>query len=287
MSQGCQIWRTPGSPLLIECSAELLRQVHREGSGERRGWLYGRRRDGLIHLLAARRSGHSRDLRLVGLERVGVFAVRSQGDVFLTERDLEFAERNGADLTLVLAGQQGGFFVPERDGSMVAIRSHREFAVPDAGTLKASGGKAGISAMLNAGALTACLVLSIAAALYAQPRAALTLRVHEEAGQLVAVWSPGVRGTLAIRDGMNKLQVPVSVQETRSTYEPEGRDVNIVLTTLEGMTREEQVHVRGQVASTPPLEDQIVKLEAERQGLIEEAEANRIKLGQLEKMLRH
>jgi hypothetical protein len=250
--------------------------------------LYGRRRDSQIHLLAARRSGHSKDPRLAGLERVGVFAVRSQGDVFLTERDLEFVERNGADLTLVLAGHQGGFFVREADGSIAAIRSHQEFAFPDAGPHSKTG-KSSFGAVLNAVALTACLALSVAAALYAEPKAALTLSVHEEAGQLVAVWSPGVRGTLWIRDGTIQLQMPVSVQETRSTYKPEGRDVSVVLTTAEGMTRDEQVHVADspQVASLQSLVDQITKLEGERQWLMAEAEANRIRLAKLEGILRH
>ena len=53
------------------------------------------------------------------------------GEVFLTEKDLEFAEWNGADVALVLAAEQGGFFVREADGSILAIRSHQEFAVPN------------------------------------------------------------------------------------------------------------------------------------------------------------
>ena len=169
-----QVWSTPQSPLRIEYSAELLRQVRlRRSSGDRHGLLYGRRQDSLVRLLAARRAAHPRDVRLSGLEQVGVFAVRSRGDVFLTEQDLEFAERNKAEITLVLAGRQGGFFVPEKDGSIQAIRSHQEFAVPD---FNPAGKSLLNHSWLNAAAMAACLVLSVAAALFAEPKAALTLQ---------------------------------------------------------------------------------------------------------------
>ena len=283
MSEAYQIWTTPKNPLRIEYSAELLRQVQGEGSGERRGILYGRRNDTQIRLLAARRAGHARDPRLNGLEQVGAFAVRSRGDVFLTDQDLEFAERNGAEFTLVLAGERGGFFVPEKDGSMRAIRSHREFAVPDC----APGRKGGVSrSLLNAVAMAGCLIVAVAAALYAEPRAVLMLSVHEEAGQLVAVWSPGVRGTLEIRSRNGSIQLPVSVQERRTTFQPETGDVDFVLTTLDGVAREEHLSIVDSTRrEAAPLVDQITKLEAEREKLITEANANRLRLAQLEKML--
>ncbi len=269
----------------IEYSAELLRQVHREGSGDSRGVLYGRRRDSQIRLLAARRAGHSRDPRLIGLERVGVFAVRSGGEVFLTEKDLEFAERNGADLALVLAAEQGGFFIREADGAILAIRSHQEFAVPNLRPKKAGSGRG----WLNVTALAACLVLSVAAALYAEPKAALTLSVHEEAGQLIALWGPGVRGTLEILDGEHKLQVPITVQETRATYQPESGNVSILLTTLDGMTREEHVRIlespRKKAAAVSPLVEQIARLETEREMLMVQSRANGVRLAQLERLV--
>jgi hypothetical protein len=219
------------------------------------------------------------------LEQVGAFAARSRGDVFLTDQDLEFAERSGAEFTLVLAGGRAGFFVPEKDGSILAIRSHHEFAVPRAAPAR----KSSLSrSWLNAVAMAGCLVLAVAAALYAEPRVVLTLSVHEEAGQLVAVWSPGVRGTLEIRSRNRAIQLPVSVQETRATFQPEAGDVDFLLTTLEGVTREEHLSIvdssrRQETAS--PLVDQITKLEAEHDRLTAEANANRLRLAQLEKML--
>jgi len=253
--------------------------------------LYGRRRDSQIRLLAARRTGHSRDLCLTGLERVGVFAVRSGGDVFLTEQDLEFAEWNGAGIALVVAAERGGFFVHEADGSILAIRSHQEFAVPDASlSRKSPAGRSAWKAALNVIAMAACLVLSVAAALYAEPKAMLILRVHEEAGQLVALWSPGVRGTLEIRDGDLKIQVPITVQETRTTYQPETRDVDIVLTTLDGVTREEHIRIDDLVprktSAIPRLLEEVAGLGEERDRLVVGSRANRKRIGMLERMLR-
>jgi hypothetical protein len=296
--------------LEIEYSAELLRQVQREGSGERRGVLYGRRRDSQVRLLAARRTGNCRDLRLAGLERVGVFVVRAEGEVFLTERDLEFAEGNGAlqytapqrkavagasspceeatascgaEIALVLAARRGGFFVRETDGTILAIRSHQEFSVPCPDSPK----KTGIGRWLNAAAMTVCLVLAVAAALYAEPRAALTLSVREEAGQLIALWSPGVRGTLEIRDGERRLQVSISVLETRTTYEPESGDVSMVLTTLDGMTREEHIRIvdspRRKTAASL-LGEQIASLEAERDRLLAQSRTNEGRIARLERL---
>ena len=258
-----QVWTTPQSPLRIEYSAELLLQVQREGSGEGRGVLYGRRYGTQVRLLAARRAGYARDPRLVGLEQVGVFAVRLRGNVFLTEQDLEFAQRNGVGVTLVLAGRRGGFFVPEKDGSTLAIRSHQEFSVPDAVPVAknrvnhSSVHTAEVNAALNGMGMAVCLVLAVAAALYAEPKAALTLAVHEEAGALVAVWSPGVLGTLEIRDSERKIQVPVSVPETRTTYQPDSGDVEFVLTSLDGTTRQE--HINTVNSARKPLLQLVVK----------------------------
>src|SRR5579872_4383930 len=283
MNQAYQVWNIPQSPMRIEYSAELLRQVQVEGSGSGRGVLYGRRHDSQVRLLGARRSGGSRDPRLIGLEQVGVFAVRPRGDVFLTDDDLEFAERSNAEFTLVLAGSRGGFFVPEKDGSILAIRSPREFTVPRADTTKSQRFS---RSWLNAVAMAFCLVLAVAAALYAEPKAALTLSVHEEAGQLMAVWSPGVQGTLEIRNRERKIQIPVSMQETRATYVAETGEVDFVLTTLDGVTQEEHTRVvHSPRRQAPPLTEEIEKLEAEKTRLIAEENANRVKLAQLEKIL--
>src|SRR5262249_43441526 len=115
MTQGSRVWNPPGSPLAVEYSAELLRQGQREGAGEKAGVPYGKRMDGRIRLLAARPARHERDLKLAGLERVGVFAVRRSGEVFLSEQDFEFTERHGANLALILVGDRGGFFVRQPD----------------------------------------------------------------------------------------------------------------------------------------------------------------------------
>lgn len=272
----------------MEYSAELLRHVRAEGTGGKRGFLYGRRRDTQIRLLAARRQGKPPDIGLTGLDWVGVFCVRSGGEVFLSEEDLELAGCSGASIALVLTPERGGFFFREADGSMLAIRSYQEFDAPPANATR-SAGRSALKVVLNAVALSACLVLSVAAALYAEPKAALTFGIHEEAGQLVVEWGPGVRGTMEIRDGTRKLQFPVSVDETRATYQPESGDVNFVLLTIDGITREQNIRIvdspRRKISSIPPLIEQIEGLKAERDRLAGESVENKFKIARLEKLV--
>src|SRR5262249_19999956 len=134
-----RVWAPAQSPLRIEYTAELLRQVLREGAGEARGELWGRRGHGWSRLLASRRALHTRHVGVNGLERVGIFAVRRSGEVFLTEQDLQFFERSGLDVALVVAGQRGGFFLRDPNGSITAIRSREEFRVPAAHDTKGTG----------------------------------------------------------------------------------------------------------------------------------------------------
>src|SRR5882724_9462889 len=101
-TQTTRVWNPPQSAVRIEFSDEFLRQVRREGGGEKRGLLYGRRAASETKMLAARSLGHPRDLRLLGLEHVGMFAVRRKGEVFLTEHDLVFAERLNSAVVLVI-----------------------------------------------------------------------------------------------------------------------------------------------------------------------------------------
>jgi hypothetical protein len=281
MNQGSKIWHPAKSPFKIEYSAELLRQVSHEGD---HGILYGRRLDGHIRLLAARRVKHASDLRLVGLERVGIFAVRRTGQVFLTEQDLEFSEQHDAPVALVLAGRCAGFFVREANGTIQAIRSHQEFPVPDFEPPKK---RFSIRSWLNGIALGACLLLPVVAALYAEPKAALTISVHEEARQLVTVWSPGVRGTLRIRNNRRTIEIPVGVDETRATFAPENGTVEIRLTTMDGIAREEYVHVVGPREFTPEnaLIEDIAKLVVDREDLKTQAGQNRARIAKLSEEL--
>jgi hypothetical protein len=263
----------------VEYSPELLRQARKEGARENRGVLYGKRSDTRVRLLAARPARHRKDLKLAGLERVGVFAVRGAGEVFLTEEDLEFTERQSADLALILAGDRGGFFVREPDGVFLTIRSHEEFRASD-GPMRE---KTSIRRWLNIAALIICVAVSVGAVSYAEPKAALSLRVHEVAGQLQIEWSPKIAGTLTLNEGARVVEIPVSAYETRATFAVQGPKIDIRLSTIEGLTREE--HLERASAGAGRLTDEIVRLEQEHARLLAEANENVARLARLEKQI--
>jgi hypothetical protein len=263
----------------VEYSAELLRLVRKEGAGENRGVLYGKRSDSRVRLLAARPARHRRDLKLAGMERVGVFAVRDAGEVFLTEQDLEFTERHGADLALILAGDRGGFFVRESAGIFLTVRSHEEFSAEDRSAKK----RAPIRTWMNVTALAICIAVSVGAVSYAQPKAALTLHVREVSEQLAIEWTPRVSGTLTIADGARSVEIPVSAYETRATFAPQGSRIDVRLSTAEGLVREERVERAGSAAGL--LTDEIAWLEEEHEKLLAEANENAVRLARLEKQL--
>src|SRR5580700_6891925 len=100
-----QLWAPPKSPVLVEYSLEMLRNIR--GSGV----LFGARQRNRVRIAAAEAEE--------GLDPVGVFVVRSRGEVFLTEADLERFEDfqvSGA-VALVVAGGKAGFFVREPGGA--------------------------------------------------------------------------------------------------------------------------------------------------------------------------
>jgi len=117
-------WAPPPSPVRIEYSTTLLRELRRANAG---GVLWGFRNGSEICVLGTRRRP--------GLEPVGIFFVRVRGEVFLTEPDLEVFESCNVAVALVVAGAKAGFFVREADGSIDSIKSHCEFTIsnePDA-----------------------------------------------------------------------------------------------------------------------------------------------------------
>jgi len=115
-------WAPPQSPLRIEYSTDLLREVlTASGSGDARGLLFGMRNGKDVWILAAN--------PLAGAALVGIFVARARGEVFLTESDLEFLETQQAHVALAVVGAKGGFFVREADGSLQSIQSFEEFPV--------------------------------------------------------------------------------------------------------------------------------------------------------------
>jgi hypothetical protein len=286
VTQSTRVWNPPQSSVRIEFSDEFLRQVQREGGGEKRGILYGRRTGAEAKLLAARSLGHARDLRLLGLEHVGMFAVRRKGEVFLTEHDLIFAERLNASVVLVVAGKRAGFFVREPDGSMQVVRSLQEFRVPESEIAK----KPGIlRTWLSAVFSGMFLIGSLGVVLYAQPRAPLTLNLREQSGQLVIRWSHGVLGTLDIINNRRVIQLPVSTQQLQAVFQADPGTVQVRLTPLDGsiLTQgmrfgEAQLVAPVAASAQVQLQAEIARLEEERQRLEAEAAANNALLAKLE-----
>ena len=127
-----QRWNPPQSPVRIEFPPQLVAEAGQESDGEARGSLYGIAIGGEIRIVAASTGSNGLPPRsFPGAEKIGIFTRRADGEVFLSESDLESFEGQRAAVALVIAGDRAGFFVRQADGSIQAIRSHEEFAVPD------------------------------------------------------------------------------------------------------------------------------------------------------------
>src|ERR1051325_3224033 len=110
-------WAPPQSPLRIEFGMELFREMRMEiGRPEGTGVLYGLRHREDVRVLAARRKADPQAPRLAGWELLGMYVLRERGHVFLTEADIEQFQAAQATLALVVAGDRGGFFVPDSSG---------------------------------------------------------------------------------------------------------------------------------------------------------------------------
>jgi len=130
-----QRWNPSQSPVRIEFPPQLPAKLAAESGAEARGSLYGLLLGGEIRVLAARSEDSALPERgprtgdpVKGLEKIGIFVIRNQGEVFLAESDLERFESQRAAVALVIAGSRAGFFVRQADGSIQTIRSHEEFA---------------------------------------------------------------------------------------------------------------------------------------------------------------
>src|ERR1700674_603460 len=103
------IWSPPESPLRIDYSLDLLRELQLQSAEtDQCGFLWGAKVETGVRVTASRPNSD--------LDTVGVFVARLRGEVFLTESDLE--RLGGFSIALVVAGEKGGFFVREADGSI-------------------------------------------------------------------------------------------------------------------------------------------------------------------------
>lgn len=202
-------WAPPESPLRIEYSPALLREVGMAGETvDASGLLYGVR-DGHVIRVAATRAR-------AGLRPVGVFASRPRGQVFLTEEDLEKFEKAEALVALVISGSRGGFFVRDAAGSIETVRSYQEFSFY--APAPAAAKRKRIWAW--------CLALFPLFYLVPRPPP-LAIKLSEDAGQLRISWNRPAPSTLTIRDGGRETAISIDPRQSSVTYARRTGDVAI------------------------------------------------------------
>jgi hypothetical protein len=220
-------WAPSGSPVRIEYSLDLLKQLRfNSAEGDQSGFLWGAKVENSVRVVASRPSA--------GLDTVGVFVVRTRGEVFLTESDLE---RLGSfNIALVMVGSKGGFFVREPGGSIQTIRSYQEFLMAPPPKTKPLERRRVYSWAWACLGLLALLAVPLMAQSYWRPLLAhppVILTVREEAGQLAIGWDPemvGRHGRLEILDGAGQTTVPISSPALASvTYAHDSEKVEVRL----------------------------------------------------------
>jgi len=241
-------WAPPESPLKIEYSTAIVREVRMASAGtDSFGVLYGVRQSQTIQILATR--GRA------GLDPVGIFASRVRGQVFLTEEDLERFEKNEASVALVLSGDKAGFFVRDAQGSMETVRSYREFFV--------SGPPPVTKVSTRKWPWAACLLFLPLFFYRTHPRP-LTLTLHESADQLQISWDAPNEATLSIDDGGKRSIVAIHRDQTTATYVPRSKDVIVAIGSAEARYIRAPTEVDEARAAVEALESKIARLKASR-----------------------
>ena len=243
-------WSPSASPLSVEFPAAALAPL---GRAESSGVLYGSRQGRQVRVtaLSVRQDEEQ--------EKVGVFVSRIRGEVFLTEADLIFMNRQHADLALVVVGSRAGFFVREANGSIQTVRSLEEFSVigeaqpatpPPAAkprpaerkpiarrptTRRPVGGK---TRWVPAGAVALAGLPLMALAMFPQrsvhPQESID--VWEAQHQLRISWTPAQNAVLSITDGGATMSIPVGVDQSSVVYVPRSEEVEVKLTGLRSMS---------------------------------------------------
>lgn len=205
-------WSPRLSPVRIEYSRTLLRSLaRREDQPDHFGLLYGEHSSWGARVLAANPQP--------GLRVVGSFAARARGEIFLTESDLE--RLHGLDpraIALVIAGDNGGFFVREREGSMRTIKSYQEFPVRPPRS----------KAMRRESRWVALVLAAIMAiAILVWPSQAFT--IQGQPGAVRIAIRRGTAGHLEIVDGPERHWIAISPTLTSVVYSPRTTDVKVRL----------------------------------------------------------
>jgi hypothetical protein len=222
-------WEPAKSPLTVELPRDLLLQL---GWSDSRGVLYGSRRGEEVRIASLESRTDEEQ------EKIGVFASRIRGEVFLTDGDLAFLNRERVDLALVVAGRRAGFFVRERGGSIQTVRSHEEFSVVPAAPLAPLPLIKPRRKWAPAGALALAALPLAALAMFPQ-RAAQTpgsIEVRELEHQLRISWAPEQNAVLRIDDGGATIETPVRTGQSSVTYAPRSGEVEVTLTGLRNLS---------------------------------------------------
>jgi hypothetical protein len=217
-SEPVRTWAPPESPLRIEYSPALLREIRIPSTAEDAfGLLYGVRHGNTIRLVATR--GRA------GLDPLGTFAARVRGEVFMTEEDMERFEKADACVALVLSADTGGFFVRDSSGSLEAVRSYQEFLI---------NGPAPVQAPVRVVKRRVSWVWSLALIplLYFVPRHSapqLAVTLSEDEGQVRISWNVPVTGNIDILDGDDRTSIPSAPGLSTLTYVRHTGDVTVAI----------------------------------------------------------
>jgi hypothetical protein len=218
-------WAPPESPLRIEYSPALLREIRIAGAViDAFGVLYGIRHGQTVRLVSTR--GRA------GLDPLGVFASRVRGPVFLTEEDLERFEKAQASVALVISGDNGGFFVRDAQGSIETVRSYEEFSIRNAPAAPLP-----IAVKKKPRwQWAACLPLVLMPAFYFPPHKqppALALNLLDDYGQLHISWNVPANAKLTIIDGGHQTIIPIKREESSATDARRTGDVTVRIGTTQ------------------------------------------------------
>lgn len=255
-SQGGTVhtWSPPESPLRIEYTPALLREIRNECADvDAFGVLYGVLRGNTVSFIATR--GRA------GLDPIGVFASRVRGKVFLTEEDLERFDRAEACVALVISGESGGFFVRDAAGSIETVRSYEEFSLAAPKPLPVVVPKHRNYLWLA----LALIPLICFTPRHRQPPIAVSLR--EDSGQVRISWNVPNKATLTILDGGEKTSIALTPAQSTATYARRSGNVTVRIGKAEGRfvgpalppTKMEQMR-----ASVKALESKVASLRSER-----------------------
>lgn len=238
-----RVWAPPKSPLHIEYSTALLREV---GSLiDAFGVLYGVRHGNTIRLVATR--GRA------GLQPVGIFASRVRGHVFLTEADLERFEKAEASVALVISGENAGFFVRDASGSIQTVRSYQEFSLTVKPVVKKQNWY-----------WAALLLLPLLFFIPHKTQPALALNLREDAGQLHIAWNVPTDAKLTIIDGAHRTSVAITREQSGATYARRTGDVTVQIGSLQARYVGPPIEIEQARAGVEALKSRIALLRAAR-----------------------